>query len=154
MVIPCGGAKLDSAAPAAELYTGSAFRGALAAALAEVDGDRSRVLILSALHGLVNLDTVLAPYDVKMGAAGSIDSLDLEATFVAHGLHEDDVDLYAMLPQAYFAALDEVARRYDVYPADVYEATAGIGEQKHVAAVIRDWTDPFAPTGPVQLALC
>jgi hypothetical protein len=130
----------------------------LAAALAEVDGDRSAVLILSALHGLVSLDTVLAPYDVKMGDAGSIDTLDLEATFLAHGLNEDGVDLYCMLPQAYFAALDAVARRYWVYPADVYEATAGIGEQKHVAAVIRDWTDPFAgeaddvPFG--QLTLC
>lgn len=33
VVIPCGGRKLAHAAPAAELYTGSYFRAALAAAL-------------------------------------------------------------------------------------------------------------------------
>lgn len=141
-VIPCGKDKLDHAAPASELYTGSAFRSCLAAALHQVDGDRSKVLILSALHGLVTLDTVLEPYDVKMGDELALDKRDdglalLEVQFLCHGLAEDDIDLYAMLPKAYFEALDTVARRWYVWIAPVYEACGGIGDQRAVMRCAR-----------------
>lgn len=70
VVIPCSGAKADVAyAPARELYTGSFFRLALAAA-ERVDG--AEVFVLSALHGLVPVDKVIAPYEARMGAPGSI----------------------------------------------------------------------------------
>lgn len=141
-VIPCGRDKLDHAAPASDLYVGSAFKACLAAALHQVDGDRSKVLILSALHGLVTLDTVLEPYDVKMGDEWALDTRDdgldlLELQFLLHGLAEDDIDLYAMLPKAYLAALDTVARRWFVWIAPVYEACIGIGDQRSVMRCAR-----------------
>jgi uncharacterized protein DUF6884 len=55
-------------APAGRLYSGSyhlACRRA-AAALTEPDG----ILILTALHGLLQLDRVIAPYELRMGQPG------------------------------------------------------------------------------------
>lgn len=71
-IIPCSDAKLAHAAPARHLYTGTQFRHTLRAVEAMLEpGDR--VLVLSALHGLVALDTVLHPYEQRMGAPGSVD---------------------------------------------------------------------------------
>ncbi|MEV5131424.1 DUF6884 domain-containing protein [Streptomyces sp. NPDC053705] len=71
VIIPCGAAKLDHAAPAAELYTGSYHR-ACARAAATLTANGGTVVILSALHGLVPLDRVLAPYEMRMGSTGSV----------------------------------------------------------------------------------
>ena len=58
-LIACSSAKLDRAAPAAELYTGQAFR--LAMQAAERAG--ADVIILSALHGAVSPTRQLQPYN-------------------------------------------------------------------------------------------
>jgi len=58
-LIACSNAKLDHAAPAAELYTGQAFK--LAMAAAERAG--ADVIILSALHGAVSTTRQLQPYN-------------------------------------------------------------------------------------------
>jgi len=58
-LIACSNAKLDHAAPAAELYQGQAFR--LAMAAAERAG--ADVIILSALHGAVSPTRQLQPYN-------------------------------------------------------------------------------------------
>lgn len=71
VVIPCGAAKLDRPAPAGELYTGSFHRACRRAADA-LARPEDTVLVLSALHGLVPLDRVLAPYELRMGQAGSV----------------------------------------------------------------------------------
>lgn len=135
-VIPCGAAKADHRTAARDLYTGSMFRHTLAAAVATADADEqdgcsARVLILSALHGLVELDTELDPYNVKMGDAGCITPEALAAQAVELGIgwgHE----VYAMLPKAYLAALDAALRPMDVNVLDVYEAAPGIGYQRGV----------------------
>lgn len=77
VVIPCGAEKLDATAPARDLYVGSMFRMALAAAEAEIAGTSGRILILSALHGLLELDTIVAEhtgwqYTLLAIAAGTI----------------------------------------------------------------------------------
>lgn len=132
-VIPCSATKLDRPAPAAELYAASAyFRGALAAALAETD----EVYVLSARHGLVALDEVLAPYDVRMGDAGSVTELDLAAQALALGLDGERTEVYGFLPNAYFNRLDGALRMIDVYATPVYEATIGIGEHKRVCKIV------------------
>src|SRR5690349_4767772 len=69
VVVPCGGKKLNHSAPAGELYIGSYHRACRRAAEALRP---ARILILSALHGLVELDQVLAPYDLRMGQPGSV----------------------------------------------------------------------------------
>jgi hypothetical protein len=136
-VVPCGGHKLDRPAPARDLYTSSSFRLALAAAETDAEFSGGTVLVLSALHGLVALDTVLAPYDTKMGDTGSVTPATVTAQALALGI-DWGADVYAFLPARYFDVLDEALRDLYVYPADVYEATAGIGEHRHVCAVVRD----------------
>lgn len=71
VIIPCGAAKLDREAPAAELYTGSYHR-ACARAAATLTANGGTVLIMSALHGLVPLDRVLTPYEMRMGVPGCV----------------------------------------------------------------------------------
>lgn len=72
VIIPCGGKKLDRPAPAAELYVGSYFVAALAAARALVDGDDSRIRVLSGRYGFVPLDRVLEPYSQRIDELGAV----------------------------------------------------------------------------------
>lgn len=139
-VVPCGGEKLDRPVPARDLYTSSTFRLAWAAAMAEVDAydGEARVLILSALHGLIDPSTIVAPYDVKMGDPGSVTAETVMAQAIDLGIEWGD-DVYAFLPNAYLKVLDEALRPLDVYAQEVYEATSGIGDQRHVCAVVRDF---------------
>lgn len=62
-LVGCSSAKLSRPAPARELYTSALFRKAAAYAERECD----RWYVLSAKHGLVAPDTILEPYDVKLG---------------------------------------------------------------------------------------
>lgn len=62
-LVSCGASKLDHPAPAAELYTSQLFRLSLSLARASCD----TVYVLSALHGLVPLDSVIAPYNRRLG---------------------------------------------------------------------------------------
>lgn len=63
-LIACSAAKLDRAAPAADLYQGQAFKLAMRAA----DRAGADVVILSALHGAVNPAANLAPYNKTLAA--------------------------------------------------------------------------------------
>lgn len=138
VIIPCGAEKAAEASPARSLYTGGMFRLALQAAEALAAEEGAEVLVLSALHGLVTLDQVLAPYDCKMGDPGSVTPERLAEQAQALGMTWDNgADVYAMLPGAYFRALDAALRTDDVYAADVYEADAGIGYQRGTAANVR-----------------
>lgn len=147
IVVPCGAAKVDHAAPARDLYTGSAFRHALraaegeAAATARDCGVDAEVLILSALHGLVRLDQVLEPYNVKMGDVDSITVTALAAQVPQIGMSYGD-EVYAMLPKAYCARLTEAAFQADcINVQDVYEAAPGIGYQRGVASTLMSHQD-------------
>jgi hypothetical protein len=141
IVIPCGGQKASEACAARDLYTGSAFQEQLAGAIAEVG--ENNVYILSALHGLIGINDVIAPYDVKMGDKGSISKTEkgfqrLVLGIIWYGLEDDDLDVYAMLPNAYFSIFDKAMRYCEaVPPAQTYEATAGIGEHKAIAKKMR-----------------
>lgn len=136
-IIPCGQDKLDAPAPAADLYCGDMFRLALAAARSITEGDDTQILVLSALHGLVTLDQVLAPYDLRMGATGSIDAQTVTLQALTLGI-DWGAEVYALLPNAYFEVLDSALRALDVYPNDVYEADAGIGYQRRTCRFVRD----------------
>lgn len=61
-LIACSGSKLDTHAKARDLYTGQAFRFAMEAA----SRARADVLILSALHGVVDPDAWLTPYNCTL----------------------------------------------------------------------------------------
>src|SRR5690348_17309313 len=134
-IVPCGAEKADAPTAARDLYQGSMFRQAFATATAQADGPADRVLILSALHGLVDPDQVLAPYDLRMGDAGSVDAATIAAQAEAFGIAAGH-NVTALLPSAYFARLDEALKPAGVYAAQVYEADAGIGYQKGTLACI------------------
>ena len=104
-VVPCGAAKLDHAAPAAELYTGAHFRYVLNAAIELADGDRDRVRILSAKHGLLKLGQAVAPYDMKMGDPHSVMAYEVKEQLevLAWG---QNVHLVALTPNAYTDKLE------------------------------------------------
>jgi hypothetical protein len=153
-VIPCGGAKLDHPAPARDLYLGQHFRHALTnverlAALDEQEGRGPvRVLILSARHGLVELDTVLDPYEQRINAPGAVTAADLTAQALALGI-DWGAEVYAVLPRPYLVRLDQALRELDVYVQDIYEGTASIGEQRRVLSIIgRPPALPPVPAGP------
>lgn len=140
-VVPCGAAKLSHAAPARDLYTSKHFQLALAAAEAEAaayDGP-AEVLILSGKHGLLSLDTMVEPYDVRMGDPGSVSVDTITAQARARGwddLAERAPDVYGFLPNRYFEALDAALRPLFVWATQVYEATSGLGDQRHVCKVV------------------
>lgn len=62
-LVGCASTKLTRPAPARDLYTSQLFRKASAYA----EGTCDQWFILSAKHGLVQPDTVLEPYDMKLG---------------------------------------------------------------------------------------
>jgi hypothetical protein len=62
LIVGCGRTKTAFACPAADLYTGVLFR----AARQYTEAQGGPWAILSALHGLILPDTVIAPYDISM----------------------------------------------------------------------------------------
>lgn len=70
VVIPCGAAELTRPAPARDLYTGAYFRSCRRAA--EALRPALGWLILSAKHGLIRPDTVLAPYELTLRQPGAV----------------------------------------------------------------------------------
>ncbi|MFG6197718.1 DUF6884 domain-containing protein [Nonomuraea sp. JJY05] len=144
VIVPCGGKKADTAAaiPAGELYVGSYHRAARRAADA-LAHDGGRVLILSALHGLVELDTMLEPYELRAGQAGTVTGETLRAQAAALGIADADVTVLG--GRAYV----ELAR--EVWPAldAPLQGTRGIGEQMaRLAAMYKP--APHAPAAPID----
>lgn len=143
VVIACAAQKLDQSAPAAELYQSANFALNLRAARVLAERAGGRVLILSALHGLVELDMVLAPYDVKMGQPGCVGAAELAAQLAAIA----PASIQTLLPRAYAGRLAEAAAIAGLAaPTDLFANAPGIGYQRAVAAgVIRDADAPAVP---------
>ena len=70
VLIACASKKLSHAAPAGELYTSPLFRLSLAYARKLQPDD---IYILSAKHGLLDLDDVIEPYDTTLTRMSSTD---------------------------------------------------------------------------------
>lgn len=131
VVVACGARKTDHPAPAGALYLGSYHR-AMRRAAAALTRDGGRVIILSALHGLVTLDTVLDPYNLRMGAPGSVAAATLRQQAAALGL--DRAEVTVLGGKAYVQALQEVVPDALAPLA----GTRGIGEQlARLAAIYR-----------------
>lgn len=148
-VVPCGAAKTSRPAAARDLYTGSHFRYVLAGVEREAAADTAethtatQVAILSALHGLVDPDAGVAPYDVTMSDPGSI-TVERLAAQLGMIARVRKVDVYAFLPAAYHARLRaaaDVLNDDDSVPHltlvhDVYEAAPGIGHHRRVISCV------------------
>lgn len=74
-IVPCGSAKLNRPAPARHMYTGS-YHAACRRAADQLGG---RLIILSARHGLLAPDTVIEPYELRMGQPGAVTVATLRA---------------------------------------------------------------------------
>ena len=147
-VVPCGAEKVAHDAPAAELYTGSLFQEVLAnvvdeaRATEELLGEPVQVLILSALHGFLTLEEVVAPYSVKMGQAGSITAEQLAVQVEARGMAEAQV--WSFLPNAYRVRLEAALAAHGGFTTNVYEGVRGCGDQKRVAKTMRSGDEACA----------
>lgn len=105
VIVPCSRAKLDTAAPAGHLYTGPLHAAARRAA--ERLSAR-RVLVLSARHGLVDLNTVIEPYDLAMGEPGSVTTETLGRQAAAMGEPPNTPAVILLLPRAYAQAVADL----------------------------------------------
>jgi hypothetical protein len=122
-LIACSAAKLDHAAPAAQLYTGQAFR--LAMAAAERAG--ADVIILSALHGAVSPSRELQPYNRAL-ADMNTQQRAVWAGMVAQQLQQHkDRSITVLAGKHYAAAVD--------YFPNVSRPLAGLGIGQQLAAL-------------------
>lgn len=122
-LVGCAAAKLQRPAAARDLYTSQLFR--KAAAYAESTCDVW--FILSAEHGLVHPDTVLAPYDTKLGTKTGPPIWDWAARVQAQlddELQGLDVVIVALAGEQYRTALHRSPR-----PVEVPMQGLGIGQQ-------------------------
>lgn len=102
IVIPCSGAKADVPCEAGRMYLGALHRSAkLAAHTLATKIPDARVVILSGLHGLLELDEVIEPYEQRIDADGAV-----TAEQLARQLREKDcTKIVALTPRAYTKAL-------------------------------------------------
>lgn len=154
VVVPCGRAKLDHAAPAGRLYVGGLHRLARQAAETIAAGIGGRVVILSALHGLVDLAQELEPYDVTIGDADAIEPARLAAQLAELAPSR----VVALTPNAYTAALLAAADAHAVPLVAPLAGSRGLPEQRGRLAALRDGRrdvdappTPAAPLEPLAL---
>ncbi|AEY94363.1 hypothetical protein SHJG_p248 (plasmid) [Streptomyces hygroscopicus subsp. jinggangensis 5008] len=135
VVIPCSGPKLDHAAPAGQLYTGSLHTHARRTADA-LTAHGGTVLVLSALHGFLPLDQVIEPYDHTWQDAGSVTVEELRAQAAELGL--SDADVVLLTPGQY------TQRAAAVWPqARTPLAHLGIGQQRGRLTAMREQADHY-----------
>jgi hypothetical protein len=142
VIVPCGARKLDRPAEAGQLYTGSYHRATRRAADAlAATAPGTRILILSALHGLLELDTVIAPYEQRMGKPGSIGPDRLREQ--ARELGVDGAEVTILAGRAYADAA------LAVWPAarDLLAGAGGLGRQLARLAQIAAEAKTFVSTG-------
>lgn len=135
--IACGGQKLDRAAPAGELYTGEPFKRNLAAARAITGGDDSRIYVVSAKNGFVPVAEVVEPYDVTFASNDATDVVSV-TRMRQQASSMPDKPVVVLGGKEYVGAVTvSVGNRPVVSP---YTGSAGIGQQKQLAAGIAEET--------------
>lgn len=147
-VIPCSGAKRALAAPAGDIYLGSFHRLARRTADALADRHGGQVLIMSALHGLLDLATVIEPYNVtvsglaKRGGPGHGDlSRRCGDQLAALGARH----LVGLLPRLYWEVLETgmVLSGHGAVREWVLADCPGIGYQQQRLVALRDGRIPL-----------
>lgn len=128
-LVGCGKSKCPEASPARSLYTGALVRKALAYAEQEAAASGGTILILSALHGVVELDHVLDPYDLSMGDLSAAERRawgDRAAATIARQADLATARLVVLAGRAYADPLRPHAARADGTSA-IEEPMAGLG---------------------------
>jgi hypothetical protein len=129
VLVGCGARKADGPATVAELYTGPYFRACLLAAAAIAP--RDRVLVISALHGLLGLDDgPIDPYELTLGQPGAVDAARIRAQAAERQI--TDAPVVALCGKRYAALAGQVWATVETPLAGL-----GIGRQLHVLALLR-----------------
>lgn len=145
VIVPCGKKKATVATQAGAMYR-SGYHTAARSAAAALTADGGTVLILSAKYGLLRLDEVIEPYELRAGDPGAITAEDLIGQAEALGI--TDAEVTALVPAAYLAMVRAV---WPTAAAPLVGA-AGIGYQlarfAAIAAVTQTVGSGGAPATP------
>jgi hypothetical protein len=144
-LVGCGKAKLGRAAPARKLYTGPLFCAALVAAEAEFGAD---VWILSAKHGLTDVDEELEPYDMALDDTTD-DYRKRWGRDVITNLTDDDDGTPAHLTVYAGAAYADALRPHLPPGWELYEPLRGLGQGERLAWLRARMTALSSPSAPV-----
>jgi hypothetical protein len=123
-LVGCAAQKLQRPAPARDLYVSQLFK--KASAYAEKTCDRW--YILSAKHGLVHPDTVLEPYDLRLGGPvspliqGWANGVRKQLATELEGV--ENVTLVALAGEQYRTVLRDIP-----WPSEIPMRGLGIGQQ-------------------------
>lgn len=125
-LVACSAAKHDTARPAGQLYRSPLFT----KSARYVTGHADRWYILSALHGLLSPDDVIAPYDVRLGV--NSDPVSVWARRTAGQLEQAlrdvpaEVRLLVLAGATYRTVLEHLPHAWQV---EIPLAGLGIGQQ-------------------------
>lgn len=108
-LLSCGAQKLDRAAPARDLYTSPLFR----LSLAYLEHRCDVAYVLSALHGVVELGRVLAPYDARLGGKAHRQRWARTAAGTLIGRHDRNDEVVMLAGADYASPLVVALRTYD-----------------------------------------
>jgi len=108
-LISCSSAKLAHPAPARELYCSPLFR----LSLSHAEGACSVVYVLSALHGLVELDTVIAPYNRRIGGKAEREAWARRIASSLIAKHGRDIAYLVLAGADYAAPIATALRTHD-----------------------------------------
>jgi hypothetical protein len=154
VIVSCGAEKLDHRAPAGEMYVGSYHRAARRAAAVLTRPDRT--LILSARHGLLRLDDLIDPYEMRMTNPAAVSPRLVARQMRDLGIARPGTRIVVLAGKDYSsmirAAVRELhaPRRPDQVPLTPGQLavdlplldTRGIGDQLSVFARIASGDDP------------
>ncbi|MBE9500787.1 hypothetical protein IHE61_31290 [Streptomyces sp. GKU 257-1] len=133
VIIPCSAGKLDHPAPAGKLYTGS-YHTACRRAADALTANGGTILVLSARNGLIPLDRVTEPYDMRMGDPGCVTAAELRDQTTRMGLAQA-ANVTILAGTAYTAA----ARAVWPHASTPLAGSRGIGEHRtRLAALARE----------------
>lgn len=108
VIVPCGGEKLEHKAPAGELYVGSYHKATRRAAAAIAAPEQT--LILSALHGLLQLEDEVAPYDLHMTSPDSVPARTVARQMRALGMNAPGTRVIVLAGKAYSGRIRAAVR--------------------------------------------
>ncbi|PZU04735.1 MAG: hypothetical protein DI630_00455 [Gordonia sp. (in: high G+C Gram-positive bacteria)] len=137
VIVPCGARKLDHPAAAKDLYISSYQQLALRAAHALTAS--ANIRILSGRHGLLDLDTVIEPYNQRLGDPGSVTASYVADQARATGLIEAS-EVVALAGKQYAAVVTATWP----HARTPLAGSRGIGDQQHRLSAI-------ATLGPAAL---
>lgn len=129
VIVPCGKSKAPTSSPAGEMYRGTYSRLALRAAAALTD--RADIRIVSAKYGLLPLEQVIEPYELRLGQPDSTTAEHVRVQAAQQGLL--DRPKVIVLAGRDYAGLVQRVWPHALAPL---AGTSGIGDQQNRLARI------------------